>query len=114
VAVRNGERHVVKKPFAELNHSLLVTRRAEVPALAGKGHQMLEPAPAAADTGEAVVKVPAVEITVDHIAYAGTQKAVAGLVALLIHPLKFLETLLDAAVVIGLPGVTGMVRGRLR
>jgi len=43
-----------------------MAQRAEMSSLAGKGHRMPESALGATHAGEAVVQVPAAEITVDH------------------------------------------------
>jgi len=55
------------EPFPELHHALLMAGWAEVAALAGEGQKIFMAAILAFHTGKAVVRITAIEITIDHL-----------------------------------------------
>jgi len=61
-------------PLAKLNHSLLVTGRAEMSALARKCQEIFIAALCTSDPGKAVAQNATVQITVDHGPQIGTVK----------------------------------------
>lgn len=77
----------------------LIARRAEVTALAGKGHQIFMAAVITADAGETVVQTAAVEIAKDGQPDLRPQIPETGLIPIQMHPLQFLEKVLDTAVI---------------
>ena len=65
--VRNLLEYLHAQPLPEFHHALLMARRAEVAALAGKCQQVFMAAVFALRTGKTVVQVSAVEIAVNHL-----------------------------------------------
>ena len=59
--MRNGLEYFRTQPFPELNDPFLMTGRAEVPPLAGKGQQVFMAAVLAADSRKTLVKIAAVQ-----------------------------------------------------
>ena len=64
------------EPFPEFHHALLMTRRTEVAALAGKCQEIFMAAVFAFHTGKTVVQIPAIEITMDHLLDIGPPETV--------------------------------------
>ena len=70
--VRNRFYNVPAQPFAELNHTLLVARRAEMATFARKSKQILMAAIPATHPGKAVLQNAAIQVTVDDLLDVGT------------------------------------------
>jgi hypothetical protein len=90
---------------------LLVAGGAEPASLTGEGEQVVLLAVIAADAGEAVFQVPAVQELVHHLGDDGPQVAVAGLVAFLVDRLKAVEMPGEALPewrCLGLPGTINL------
>ena len=67
MAVRHFFENIQAEPLAEFHHALLMAGRAEVTALAREGKQIFMVAIIASDSGKAVFKIAAIEITVNHL-----------------------------------------------
>jgi hypothetical protein len=74
--VRNLLEDIHAEPLPEFHHTLLMTRGAEVAALAGKCQEIFVAAVFAFHTGKAVVQITAIEITIDHLLDIGPPEAV--------------------------------------
>ena len=88
-------------PFSELHHALLMAGWAKMTALAGKCQQIFVTAVFAFDASKAVVRIAAIEITIDHLLDIGPPETVLPGKMLLIDPDEGLEIVLHAAVIIG-------------
>ncbi len=89
--VGNREQNALGHQGSEELDLFLVAGGTEPAALAGEGEQVVFLAVIAADTGESVLQIPAVQKLVHHLGDDGTQVAVAGLIPLFIHRLKGVE-----------------------
>lgn len=67
VAVGYGFNDLFEEPLAEFDHTLLMAGRAEVPALAGEGQEVLVAAGIAADSSEAVMEDATVKEPIDDV-----------------------------------------------
>jgi hypothetical protein len=76
-----------------------MTRRTRLPALAGKGQQIPMDAVLAFDTGKSVVRVAAIEITIDHLLDIWPPEAVLPGEVFVIDPGKGFKIVLDTVVI---------------
>src|SRR5664280_1144386 len=65
--VRNLLEYLHAQPLPEFHHALLMARRAEVAALAGKCQQVFMATAFAFHTGKTVLQIAAIEITVNNL-----------------------------------------------
>jgi len=112
--VRGGPKYVSPEPLAEFHYTFLMTGWAEVSSLAGESEEPFGSALIAANPGEAVVQVSAVQIPDDDFPEIGPPEAVALLKPALIDLLEGLEVILYALVVRGEMGLSRPVDIRLR
>ena len=91
-----GDRHSYRDPIRD---PLLVTRWAEVTAFTGKGQKILMATIPALDPAKAAVQIATVKIPVDDLFHIWAEKTILPRKPILIHLLKGLEIILNAAVV---------------
>ena len=101
--------NLLTKPAPELHHALLMTRGAEMTALAGKRQQVFVMAVATFYPGKAEMQISALQIAQDNVHYIGAPEAVPALIAVIPNPFQLLEMVLRATIIIALPGVAGTV-----
>ena len=107
--------HLLAEPLAKLHNPFLVARWAEVTAFTRKGQKILMATILAFDSGKTVVQITTVKILIDDLFHIWAEKAVLPRKPILIHLLKGLEMILNAAVVRRIMRIARMVnRGRIQ
>ena len=86
--------------FSELHNALLVTRGAEMAALAGKGQQIFVAAAFAFDAGKAVVRIAAIQIPMNNVLQIRPPVSVLPREMLIVNLYERLKAVLDAAIII--------------
>lgn len=110
--VRNREQNALGHQRPEQQHLFLVAGRTKPAALAGEGEQMVFLAVIATDAGEAALQISAIHELVHHLGDDGAQKAMTGLIALLIDRLKAVKMPGEALPEWRCPGLPGTINLR--
>jgi hypothetical protein len=88
MAAGNGLDYLLGQPLAERNNTLLVAGGAAVPALTGKGEEILISAGIALDAGEAVLEDAAVLEKADDVSHIGSEESVLPGKPFIVHLLQ--------------------------
>jgi hypothetical protein len=80
--------NLLTQPLTKFHNPLLVTRRAEVPTLAGKCQKILVAAVCAFDAGKSIVEIATVKIPVNDVGDIRPKKAILSLKPFLINLFK--------------------------
>ena len=105
MTMRDGDGKFIKKPFTKFNHPFLMARRAEMTPLTGEGDQIFVTAIVALHTGKAVLQTTAIKVAKDGQPDLGSQIPETRLILIFVHPLQFLEIILDTTVIVGYSGI---------
>ena len=107
--------HLLAEPLTRLHDPPLVARRTEVTAFARENQKILMATISALDPGTAVVQIATVKTPIDDLFHIWTEKTILPRKPILIHLLKDLEMVLNAAVVRRIMRIARMVnRGRIQ
>ena len=99
VPMRYSLEDFITKPLPEFHYSLLMARRAKMPALTGEGQEVFMSPVFALHTGKTVVEDAAIKIPGDDPFHISTEEAVLRSKSLVIDLLKFLKMILNALVI---------------
>jgi len=91
--------HFLTQPLTKFHNPLLVTRRAEVPTLAGKCQKILVAAVCAFDAGKSIVEIATVKIPVNDAGNIRAKEAILPLKPLLIDLFKCLKMIFNTLVI---------------
>jgi len=91
--------HFLTQPLTKLHDSLLVARRAEVPALAGEGQKILVTTVCAFDAGKSIVEVATVKIPVNHAGDIRPKEAILPLKPFLIDLFECFKMIFNTLII---------------
>jgi hypothetical protein len=91
----NRLNHFLAQPFTKYHHALLMTRRAEMPALARKCQQIFMAAVTASDAGKTVTQVTTIQVTLDYPTDIRAKKSILALKALYVNLLKWFKVVFN-------------------
>lgn len=107
--------HPLAEPLTKLHNPFLVAKWAEVTAFTRESQKILMVTIPALDPGKAAVQIATVKIPIDDLFHIWAEKAILPRKPILIHLLKGLAMILNAAVVRRIMRIARMVkRGRIQ
>jgi hypothetical protein len=97
--------YVTAQPFTEFHPPLLMTRRAEMPALARKCQQIFMAAVIASDAGKTATQVTTIQVTLDYLTDIRAKKSILSLKALYVNLLKWFKVVFNTLKIKRIPRI---------